>query len=119
MDKANKVFLSIALILLIAAALVYVISPKTTGLTINEYSEEENIKLATFAVCEQKENYTLCKDKLFASCDNIPIEIKEPIFYCNGEEFNISSLPLGETYQIQNWSDPRQEDFITAWAASG
>jgi hypothetical protein len=118
MEQRRKLFLVAAFLVLAITLAFYLIFPTLTGFTSMDANEGDNVKLATFAVCEQKDNYTLCKDKLFASCNHEVIEVNDSIFYCNGKKYNASNLPLGETYHIQNWTDPRQNNFITGWAAS-
>ena len=80
-------------------------------------SEPIKVKLATFAVCEQKEGYTYCKDKVFASCDSALIEINNSFFYCNGTRYEVGNISLGEAY-LNNFTDSRRKDSITGWAAS-
>ncbi len=120
MDIKNKAILAILSITIVLTVIAYLAIPTLTAFASkeNNSTNEDSVKLATFAICESKEGYTFCKDKLFASCNQVPLEINDSIFYCNGKKHNASNLPLGETYHVQNWTDPRSRDFITAWASA-
>ena len=116
MDKINKLLLGVVFSLLALAVVMYIIFPTLTGKSIAE--DKTDVKTATFAVCEQEGEYVHCKDKIFASCNNTPIELNDTIFYCDGKKYNVSNMPLGEAYHLENWTDPRARNFITAWALS-
>lgn len=120
MDIKNKAILAITLIAVALTITAYFTIPALTAFVSKEdnSTSEDYVKLGTFAVCENKEGYTFCKDKIFASCNKAPVELNDSIFYCNGKKYNASNLPLGETYHVQNWTDPRSRDFITAWASA-
>jgi len=120
MDNKNKAILAILAIALVISIIAYFVIPTFTLYASKENNSinEDSVKLGTFAVCEDKEGYTFCKDKLFASCNGVLLELNDSIFYCNGNKYNASNLPLGETYHVQNWTDPRSKDFITAWASA-
>lgn len=116
MDKTNKLLVGAAISLLALAVVLYLIFPALTGKSISE--QNSNVKTATFAICEQEGEYTHCKDKIFASCNQVPMELNDTVFYCDGMKYNVSNMPLGETYHLENWTDPRARNFITAWALS-
>jgi hypothetical protein len=117
MALKNYLALMITLAVIVLTAALYLALPTLTGNIAKEANADE-IKVGTFAVCGEKEGQTFCKDRIFASCNHEPLEVNGTIFYCNGKQYNTSNLQLGETYQLENWTDPRQKDFITAWASS-
>ena len=116
MDKLNKVLFGVALVLLALAVVLHMVFPTLTGKSIAE--NKVDVKTATFAICEQEGEYIHCNDKIFASCNGTAIELNDTIFYCDGKKYNVSNMPLGEIYHIENWTDPRARNFITAWALS-
>lgn len=117
MKKTTKLLIASAFILLAIAALIYLVFPEMTSFVTFENSSQ-NVKIGTFAVCENQGNYTYCKDKIFASCNGVLMEINDPIFYCEGKKYNASNITLGETYHTGDWNDPRSKDLLTAWASS-
>ena len=118
MEKLDKLLLFAASTILVLAVLFLLSAPELTGFAVQDSASQEKIKIATFAVCEEKENYTFCKDKLYASCNREAIEVVNGTFDCNGKIYNASELNLGEAYHPKNWTDPRQENSITAWASA-
>lgn len=118
MKKKNLIVIFISTVLV--STIIYFASQSITSSVIdNPLKENNSIKIATFAVCEREENFTHCKDKLYANCNGTPIEIKENLFFCNGKEYNVENTNLGEAYLPLSWEDPRPANFITAWAAEG
>ena len=115
MQKTNKVIIQVLIIFLVAGSLL--ILPRMTGFASKEINQSNEPKTATFAVCEQKGEYSYCKDKIFASCNKEAIEINDSYFYCNGKRYEINNTPLGETY-INNETDKREQNLITTWATS-
>ena len=114
MSISPKVIAVVLLSILLAAAVLFVNLPKLTG----DISQEPiKVKLATFAVCEQKEGYAHCKDKLFASCNNSLIELNNSFFYCNGTRYEVGNISLGEAY-LNNFTDAGRKELITGWAIS-
>ena len=89
-----------------------------TGFASKVNNPKTNIKTATFAICEQNESYTLCKDKIFASCNGSLIEVKGTSFICENVQYEIENISLGESYKSKSWEDTRQKDFLTSWAIS-
>ena len=117
MEQKDKILIIFLAILLVALALC-ITSLNITGFASKDKRQSDNTKVATFAICEQTDNYIFCKDRLFASCNKTPLEIEEITFYCNNEEYNITKFPSGKVYHDKNWEDPREKDFLTIWAIS-
>lgn len=116
-EKDKALILLVFFILIITAVIVAALFPGITGLTTKETgNESSSVKMGTFAVCEKKDNLTYCQDKVFASCNKTPVEINSSSFECNGKIYDIANTTLGEAYHPINWTDPRSEDCITAWA---
>jgi hypothetical protein len=109
------------LLLFVLLVLVFLIFLTLKGVSkMNEGDSAGNprIKLATFAVCEQKDNQTHCSDQLFASCNGNLTEINETSFNCDGKTYDAENNSLGETSNPENWTDPRDQNLINAWATS-
>ncbi|MCU0642484.1 MAG: hypothetical protein MUF61_02810 [archaeon] len=129
MTSHRKALFKIAIYMAVIAALViagtvaiFIITlPSIVGFSVQGDSNSEhseNIKTGTFAVCEQKDGYTFCEDRVFASCNHNPIEVINGSFGCNGKVYSIEESELGEAYLPAGWEDPRPANSITAWAAS-
>ncbi len=100
------------------AILLIAISSLTGAATQSDSALPGNIKIGTFAVCEQKDSSTFCEDRVFASCNRVPIEVKNGVFECNDSTYDIGDSTLGNAYMQEGWADPRPSNAITAWAAS-
>lgn len=120
MKKGYKLILLVTIaIFAIIIAVILINFPSITGFVSSEDNNKSiNFKIGTFAICNDKDNFKYCQDKIFASCNGTLIEVNSNEIECLGRKYSISNLALGETYLIQNWSDPRQKDFLTAWAIS-
>lgn len=118
----KKLVLITAISILLVITLVFAFfNQNITGLISqnpDENANTSNVKIATFAICEPKDNYTYCRDKIYAACNGTPIEVIGDSFICEGKEYKVDSSNLGETY-LSNFSDSRSKDFITAWAIEG
>ena len=124
MTRKGRKFIIILLSILLVLTIGFTIfNSGITGLSVqnpedNDSNDSLNIKTATFAICEPRENYTYCKDKIYAACNGMPIEVTGDSFTCNNQTFKVDNSNLGEIY-LSNFSDPRGKDFITAWAVGG
>ncbi len=116
--KASNLIIIVLSAVLIVSVIFFASQTITSFATNSPAQDNSSVKIATFAVCEKQENYTYCKDKLFASCNKALVEINGTSVHCNGKEYNVDNSSLGETYHPSNWEDPRPSNFITAWAAS-
>jgi len=115
MQTSRKIAVIVIFSIFLVGAVLFLALPKITSFISSEENNSNNTKVATFAVCEEKGEYTYCKDKVFASCNKTLIEINDSYFYCNGERHEVGNITLGETY-LKNFTDRRQKGFITAWA---
>lgn len=114
---ASKKLMIITIIILAVASSFILFIPKMTGFFAKSSNNLDNVKLATFAVCEHEEERSYCKDKLFASCNGTLIEINDTYFNCNGERYEVGNISLGETY-LNNITDTREDGYINGWATS-
>jgi hypothetical protein len=118
----NKPLLIITALAVVVLAAIFLFKPAISGLaTLNQEDNSSNIpnvKIATFAVCNQTDNQNICKDKIFASCNGTLIEVNGSEFYCLGKRYGVNNASLGETIQLENWTDDREKSIITGWASS-
>lgn len=118
MKAKKKILISALVLIFIVLAMIFTVSYKgITGLSTegSETSNDSNVKIATFAVCEPQGELTYCRDKIYASCNKTLIEVNGSSFICDWKEYKVGNDSLGETY-IKNFTDPRAADSITAWA---
>ncbi|HLD57355.1 MAG TPA: hypothetical protein VJA47_03560 [archaeon] len=112
----NNRALSIGVVVILAVVLVFVALPLSQPTAEVIVKQPLNFKIATMAVCQEKDGQNFCEDKLFYKCGDEVKEVSGPIV-CDGKTYNFDLDKLGSGTFNPNWSDPRDADFVANWIA--
>lgn len=110
--KKNKIICILLILALIVLLFILILNKEKimTAFVINDF------KVGVFAICEEKEDYIYCKDKVFASCNKNLVYVKENFVTCNEQIYKIKEMNLNEEKYPKGWEDPRQKNFLQLWA---
>lgn len=118
LSKILKILFALEFILILIISLLFLIeNQKITGYVVKE-NDIENVngvvdndfKLLTKAVCEEKSGHLFCNDKLFVRCKNeeYVIEKNANNFNCSNIIINFSEIKVtGHGVFRNDWADPR------------
>ncbi len=110
--------LIIGVVVILAVILVFIALPlsQPTAEIIVKQPERADFKLATMAVCQEKDGQNFCEDKVFYKCGEEVKEVSGPVI-CNGQTFALDLDKLGKGTFNSNWIDPRDAGFVANWIA--
>lgn len=100
MDKLPKILIIAEFIIIIAIiALALIDDKEVTGYVVldNTSTEKTDFKILTKAVCEEKDEHMLCRDELFAKCNDEENIVKKEvgdIVECNNIKLNLSDVEV-------------------------
>ncbi len=112
-----KLILVAGIIVILVAVVLVLPAFQPTAEVILKQPEKVDFKLATMAVCEERNGQNFCEDKVFYKCGEEVKQVSGPVV-CNGQTFNLDLDKLGSGTFNSNWIDPRDADFVGDWIAS-
>ncbi len=120
--KSKKAILILGFVIVVLSLIVFlnsdkVLAPFAVYPFFNQSDGQINdFRIGVFAICEEKEDYIHCRDKIFASCNNNLMHVTEDFVECDGKIYEIREMDLEEKKFDKSWRDPRPENFLTLWA---
>ena len=117
MNKLLKALFAVELILILTVVALSIADNKNKELPTayavkNPSIENISFRLITKAVCEEKSEHTVCRDKLFVKCgddEQIIDDNLSKIVECNGIKLNLSGVFVnGTTTFKKDWTDSRK-----------
>ncbi|MBI4163445.1 MAG: hypothetical protein HY512_01165 [Candidatus Aenigmarchaeota archaeon] len=111
-----KLELVVGVIAILIAVVLVLPTLQPTAEIIVKQPEPVDFKLATMAVCQEKDGQNFCEDKIFYKCGEEVKQVSGPVV-CNGQTFNLDLDKLGKGTFNSNWTDPRDAGFVGDWIA--
>ncbi len=105
----------LALLIIVGAILALPVLQPTAEIIVKQ-PEKVEFKLATMAVCQEKDGQNFCEDKVFYKCGEEIKEVSGPVI-CDGKTYNFDIDKLGKATFNSGWTDPREVGFVANWTA--
>ncbi len=113
---SKSIIIGVLVVLIVAGVFLAVPIFQPTAEVIVKQPEPLEFKLATMAVCQEKDGQNFCEDKLFYKCGDEVKEVSGPIV-CDGKTYNFDLDKLGKGTFNSGWADPRDAGFVGDWIA--